>query len=509
MALSGHYRITHALLMPQTSFRFIALCCFYTLASCSVSNIRNSQSHTDTYEGAHSNSSPDTTSINSQPADKLGKQLIESALELNTSARLLDQIELQALFSESVTQAENTLGTDLSDVKLVVDDRAEHRKVIARQVQKTQHLLPDKTNQLGLVSSAQAVYDPDTDSIFFHPDIQRHFPSTVGKSRKLAKEYLRFVMLHELVHASDARYGRLNLEWPTIRALTNAALVREGHAHYWSSEMCRQQGCSSFIRKRSQQLKNQQNRSIPEDQITGFYEVGKRFIEGLLLKDPGGGLIDTAFRHPPSNEYQILFPEFFPDKTSDLKNQRIANAVLEADLPWNNSDYKALTIGTIDTKDFQRTASRKTQKYLKQLANITVADGAISFVKSGSRKQQNLSVQVLETDTEASAENAYRAIMTLHDTARGIGAQYGITPQPWKTNKASGEIIVNNQKFKARFFTGTNGRSLNAESSTLHSVDIAVALADRYVVRILNINDTHHDLPKASESILSNLLTKP
>ena len=474
--------------------RLLILCYVCVTASCSITTNNPAADRLKSSKIVNTGSTEDK----STPSPDAG-ELPKSAQQLNTLTHQFEPTELQTLFSEAITQVESTLGTNLSGVKLVIDNQLQRKKVIARQLKESQHIRPNVATNSILPDSTQAIYDRDSDTVFFHPDIEHRFPPLVGSSRKLAREYLRFVMLHELVHASDARKGRINLRWPSIRTMTNAAYVREGHAHYWSKTMCRQSGCQMFVEKQKQ--------SSEKDKIISFYDVGEKFIAGLMAIDASGALIDTAFRQPPSNEYQIIFPELYPDEARDQNTRRITEAVVSAKLPWQTGDYTALTINTIDTRALQRTAIRSARKQLKQLANITMGDSAVSFVKANTSTRQNITVQVLETDTRASANRAYQRMEELHASARGIGRMYRITPQPWNTNTGSRVLgIDNGRNVEVRYFSGTTGKSPDSVTDAPFSLDITLAHADRYIVRILNINATHNELIEASESVLLNLL---
>ena len=84
---------------------------------------------------------------------------------------------------------------------------------------------------------------------------------------------------------------------------------------------------------------------------------------------------------------------------------------------------------------------------------------------------------------------------------------YRITPQPWNTNTGSRVLgIDNGRNVEVRYFSGTTGRSPDSVTGAPFSLDITLAHADRYIVRILNINATHNELIEASESVLLNLL---
>ncbi len=374
--------------------RIIVLYSFIALSACSVTSEgerKPSDQKTDPTRSDTDSESKSNVASKADTSKELAK-LLETLTKESITRHKFDPAELQSLFTQSVVQAENTLDTELSGVRLITHDRREFMTAISAQVSKSVHLLPRKKQTAWIYSDAvQAIYDPDSDIIILNHRIDRRFPAVVGESRELAQQYLRFVMLHELVHAVDARKGRIKFNWSTVREMTNAAIVREGHAHYRARIMYSDEGCREFVRKYQKSVAAKHGEpSDPADTLI-YYEVGAKFIDHLYKKKAnqnkaGEELIDLAFDEPPIDEYQIIFADLYPDESRNKVNKHIIQSIQAIPMPWNDRGYKEIVTNTIDQNGFRNAVG---QKPSSQLTEIIQGDGTVSYIRPDEDSEQN------------------------------------------------------------------------------------------------------------------------
>ena len=445
-------------------------------------------------------------SAEASPGDA-AKKLLDSAERLRSLKHTFTDDQLQALFSEAKDQAEQKFSVDLDEVSLSLVDRFRYQNVLSSQLKQSAHLFP-KTARLPwqLGDATQAIYDLESQSVFLHPNITRRYPFIVGTSRELATEYLRFVLLHELVHAVDHSKQRLKLNWPTIRLMTNTAVVREGHAHYWASIMCEEQGCENYINKIRTIRSRQSTRFAPPNDTMVMYETGERFVKHLAAKDSSGDLLERAFLNPPTDEYQILFPDLYPDSTRDESNQRVLDVIRSVELPWQGDFPAEMVMNTVDKFAMRNAANDRLRPAYRKLANSVRGDGMVGYFPNAPGQTGNVVLRVIEASRQQYAEQSYKTMVSRHRKQSDVQKFYQLKLPDWVFERDSKELGIGGNKMSVDFINGrSHSTGTASDSKTTARIQVMVMRGERYIVRIENFTNDIYDLTGVGEQVMRKL----
>jgi hypothetical protein len=448
------------------------------------------------------------TSDSKAPAGTAQK-LVESAGRITSLRHEFSDQELQAMFADAAEQVEQKFSIDLSAVKLSLVNRIMYQQVIRGQLKNSEHLFPGLARrpwQLG--NATQAVYDPSSSSVFLHPDLTRRYPLIVGPSRALATEYIHFVLLHELIHAVDDINQRLRLEWPTIRLMTNSAVVREGHAHHWASAMCEEQGCANYIRQARESRRRQNTRFSPPNDTLVLYETGERFVRHLLENDSSGQLLERAFKNPPTDEYQLLFPELYPDQSRDNSNQKILRAIRATEMPWVNNDTVEMVLNTVDKYAMRNATNRQLRPAFRRVAGSIQGDAMVGYFPQSASQSRNVVVRVIETTQGRHAANSYSTMVARHRKQQDVQKLYQVPLPGWVFERNKKTIAVGDAELEIKYFDGHSRDAADADNeASAVPLHVMVMNGGRFIVRIESFSKQPYELSVLGEQLLKRLAT--
>lgn len=262
----------------------------------------------------------------------------------------LPGLPVQAWFQEARDIVSESLGTDLSQVRLQITDSkgiAVHAK--ASLLDALAHDLENPRFAENLVDniltvqteSVLAIYAPKIQQILVHDkNLQKYLQSQNAE----AKKAVQALLIHELVHASDdQRYNAFEKHALTYQEVFAKSAVIEGHAQWQTRKICAQHNCNAAF---SELNKYMFNAGAPDDPALKYvqgrsfknlefvYKEGERFIDQIKKRKNGESVLELAFAKPPRDSIQIIDPDSFPNRERERRNDALSAAIEKSEKPW-------------------------------------------------------------------------------------------------------------------------------------------------------------------------------
>ncbi|MBI3924310.1 MAG: hypothetical protein HY319_02100 [Armatimonadetes bacterium] len=339
---------------------------------------------------------------------------------------------LSRLVEELMPRVEEHAGLDFVSTPVVrLSDRTELRKVLAQELFSQMRLRTDSDEEARRQAEETSEvysqvllgkYAAGEGAILVLPENFLRHSELVGHAGVHTPEFLRAVIVHELVHAlDDQRFAAVRsvsrLTNPGEMDIWNALL--EGHAQHVTRKVLSSQGALALFERFERYIVEPPPKlgegekylfSLYFQAMQFAYIDGRKFFEKLELLRPEIG-VERVFREPPQHRSVILHPERYgnaPPAVSSVPLEKLAERLLEVyGAGWNCER------GSIDEASFRAACGDfLNPEEIEAVAASIRSSGTLVFRSENDASRISV-VGVYRMGDEAEAERTYDFLVRL------------------------------------------------------------------------------------------------